>query len=98
MHLIESTGPDGTVTATRITAGPAGDDPRHPLEMLRRDDQTLRATGVQHMIGTVVSNGIVVGEDMYLYLEPLDPAAALTLRRTTPVVAVEELPPVGSDG
>jgi hypothetical protein len=43
-------------------------------------------------------NGIIVGEDMYLYLEPLDPAADLTVRRTTPVVDVEELPPVSSDG
>jgi hypothetical protein len=82
----------------RVTAGPAGDDPRYPLEALRRDGQTLRVTGVQHMVGTVVSNGIVVGEDIYLHLEPLDPAATLTVRRTTPVVEVEALPPVPSDG
>jgi hypothetical protein len=44
-----------------------------------------------------MSIGIVVGRDTWLYLEPLDPAADLTLRRTTPVVDVEELPPVGSD-
>jgi hypothetical protein len=50
------------------------------------------------MVGTVVSNGIVVGEDIYLHLEPLDPAATLTVRRTTPVVEVEALPPVPSDG
>lgn len=98
MHLIESTGPDGAVTAARVTAGPAGGDPRYPLGALRRDDQTLRVTGVQHLIGTTMANGIVVGHDMWLYLEPLDPAADLTLRRTTPVVTVEELPEVGSDG
>jgi hypothetical protein len=97
-HLIESAGPDGTVTVNRVTTGPAGDDPRYPLGTLRRDDQTLRLTGVQHLIGTTMSNGIVVGRDMYLYLEPLDPAADLTMRRTTPVLEVEELPPVRSDG
>lgn len=47
MHLIESTAPDGTVTATRITTGPAGHDPKYPLGTLRRDDQTLRVTDVQ---------------------------------------------------
>lgn len=98
MHLIESTGPDGTVTATRVTSGPAGDDPRFPLGTLRRDDQPVRVTGVQHMVGAVVSNGIIVGEDMYLYLEPLDPAADLTLRRTTPVIEVEALPREACDG
>lgn len=45
-----------------------------------------------------MSNGIVVGLDMYLYLEPLDPDADLTLRRTTPVLELKELPPVVSDG
>lgn len=34
---------------------------------------------------------------MWMYLEPLDPAADLTLRRTTPVVEVVQLPPVGSE-
>jgi len=96
MHLIESTDPDGTVTAIRVTAGPVGNDPRFPRGSLRRDDQPVRVTGVQHLIGTTMSNGIVVGRDMWLYLEPLDPAADLTLRRTTPVVAVEELPRVSS--
>ena len=98
LHLIESTGPGGAVTATRVTAGPPGGDPRYPLGSLRRDDQTLLVTGVQHRIGAIISNGIVVGEDMYLYLEPLDPGADLTVRRTTPVVAVDELPEVGADG
>jgi len=45
-----------------------------------------------------MSHGIVIGEDMYLYLEPLDPAADLTLRRTTPVVAIDELPEVDARG
>lgn len=92
MHLIESTGAGGTVTATRVTAGPAGDDPRFPLGTLRRDDHPLRVTGIRHVAGATMADGIVVGEDMWLQLEPLDPAAALTLRRTTPVVAVDELP------
>jgi hypothetical protein len=98
MHLIESTAPDGTVTATRVTAGPPGDDPRFPRGTLRRDDEPVLVTGVQHLTGSTMSNGIVVGEDMYLYLEPLDPAADLTLRRTTPVLEVVPLPPVPGRG
>lgn len=96
MHLIESTGPDGTVTATRVAAGPAGDDPRYPLGALRRDDQALTVTGIRHVAGTSMTDGIVVGQDMWLQLEPLDPAADLTLRRTTPVLAVDELPETGA--
>jgi hypothetical protein len=98
MYVIASTGPDRTVTATRVTAGPAGDDPRYPLGMLRGDDEALMVTGVQHMAGSTMSNGIVVGNDMWLYLEPLDPAADLTLRRTTPVVAIDALPEVSAGG
>jgi len=98
VHLIESTGPGGTVTATRVTAGPSGGDPRYPLGTLRRDSQALLVSGVQHLTGTTMSHGIVVGKDMYLYLEPLDPAASLTLRRTTPVVAIDELPDVDDRG
>ena len=92
IHLIESTGPGGTVIASRVSAGPAGDDPRYPLGTLRRDGQTLTVTGVQHLVDGIMSNGIAIGLDMWLYLEPLDPATDLTLRRTTPVVEVEELP------
>ncbi|GEL46985.1 hypothetical protein CHO01_21010 [Cellulomonas hominis] len=96
-YLIEATDPDSAVTATRVVAGPIGDDLRFPRAALRRDDQPLRVMSVQHSSGTTMSNGIVVGQDMWLYLEPLDPAAALTLRRTTPVVGVAELPTVVSD-
>jgi hypothetical protein len=98
MHLIESTGPDGTVTATRVASGPAGDDPQFPLGTLRRDDQPLRVMGIHHRTGAIMSSGIVAGEDMWLQVEPLDPAASMTLRRTTPVVEVEELRPADSDG
>lgn len=97
MHLIESSGPDGTVTATRVTAGLAGDDPRFPLGTLRRDDQPSRVTGIRHVVGATMAGGIVVGEDMWLELEPLDPDADLTLRRSTPVIDVEELPPLDRD-
>jgi hypothetical protein len=96
-HLIESTGPGGAVTATRVASGPAGDDPGFPLGTLRRDDHPLHVTAFQHTKGADMANGIVVGEDMWLHLEPLDPAADLTLRRTTPVVKIEELPPVHHD-
>jgi hypothetical protein len=98
MHLIESTGGGGTVTATRVTAGPAGDDPRFPLGRLRRDDQPLRVAGIRHAVGTTMEDGIVVGEDMWLELEPLDPAADVTVRRTTPVVELEALSPRDGDG
>lgn len=98
MHLIESTGSHGTVTVARVTTGPVGDDPRYPLGVLRRDGQALVVTGVQHLFGTTMKHGIEIGVDMYLYLEPLDPAADLTLRRTTPVVAINELPETGARG
>jgi hypothetical protein len=39
-----------------------------------------------------MADGTVLGEDMWLQLEPLDSAADLTLRRTTPVVAIDLLP------
>lgn len=54
-------------------------------------------TGVQHLTGATMANGIVVGLDMWMHLEPLDPAAELTLRRTTPVVEVEQLASVGCE-
>lgn len=97
MHVIESTGLGGTVTATRVITGPAGDDPRSPLRSLRRDDHPLRVFGIHRMAGATMVDGIVIGLDMWLQLEPLDAAADLTLRRTTPVVDVQELPPVDRD-
>jgi len=48
-------------------------------------------TAVTHPDGDSVSAGVVVGEDMYLALQPLDPHAYATVRRTTPVVAIEVL-------
>lgn len=89
LHLIESGRPDGTVTATRMTPGPAGQNPAFPLGALRRDGSSLQLAGVYHLRGAIMTSGIVVGLDLYLYLEPLDPAAFLTVRRTTPVLAVE---------
>lgn len=98
MHLIQSAGTGGPVTANRVTAGPAGDDPRYPLGTLRRDDEALVVTGLHHMAGGAAVDGIVVGEDMYLTLEPLDVRAFATVRRTTPVVAVETLSELRRDG
>jgi len=98
LHLIESTGPDGVITATRVTGGPCGDRPRYRLATLRRDEDALGVAAVTHMEGGSSVDGIVVGEDMYLALEPLDPLAFLTVRRTTPVVAIDELPEVSSYG
>jgi hypothetical protein len=97
-HLIESTGSGGTVTVTRVTAGPAGADPKFPLGSLRRDGEALQVSAVQHPDGVVMVDGIVAGKDMYLALEPLDPLACATVRRTTPVVVIELLPSPASDG
>ncbi|MFF1530959.1 hypothetical protein [Cellulomonas sp. NPDC058312] len=91
IHLIESVAPDGVVTATRVTGGPVGDDPRFPLGSLRRDDESLQVIAIYHVVDGRPVRGFALGEDMYLTLEPLDPAAIETLRRTTPVVGIEEL-------
>jgi hypothetical protein len=91
VHLIDSTRPDEAVVATRVTAGPAGDDPQFPLGTLRRDGETVLVVGVQNSQDGTIRDGIVVGADMYLTLEPLDPRAYATVRRTTPVLSIEEL-------
>lgn len=96
LHLIDSTAGGQTVTVTRVTADPAGDDPRFARGSLRRDDEPVRLSAVQHLSGTHLVDGITVGADMYLTLEPLDPDAAATLRRTTPVVAIDRLTDLGS--
>lgn len=91
LHLIDSTAGGQTVTVTRVTADPAADDPRFPRGSLRRDDEPIRLSAVQHLCGTHLVDGVALGADMYLTLEPLAPDAAATLRRTTPVVAIDEL-------
>lgn len=88
-HLVESVGPDGAVTATRVSDGPRRDDPRFPLAELRRDGDAMPVVDIQHLTGTTYRLGIVVGEDMYLFLEPCAESAVVTLRRTTPVVQIE---------
>lgn len=97
-HLIESTGPDGVVTTTRVTSESVTNDREFPLAALRRDGDALLVAAVTHLESGAPVDGIVVGEDMYLALEPLSPLAFLTVRRTTPVVAIDVLPEMSSDG
>jgi hypothetical protein len=90
-HLIDSLDLDH-VTVTRLTETAHSSAPGFPLGALRSDEHALRVGGVLHLAGATMTDGIVVGEDMYLALEPLDPRAYATVRRTTPVVSVELLP------
>lgn len=97
LHLIESTGPDGVVTVTRVTADFEGAEPGYRLATRRRDGDALEVAGVTHLQGGSPVNGILVGRDMYLILEPLDPRAYATVRRTTPVTSIETLDGEGGD-
>lgn len=58
---------------------------------LRRDGAPLRVGSVRHFHDGAAHSGIRVREEVHLILEPLDPAALLTVRCTTPVVSIEEL-------
>ncbi|WP_282945841.1 hypothetical protein [Cellulomonas endometrii] len=96
-HLIDSLDIDH-VTVTRLTESTDPSLPGFPLGALRRDDQALRLSGVTHLAGSAMTDGIVVGEDMYLAVEPLGPRAYATVRRTTPVVAIDVLSEKAPDG
>lgn len=89
-HLIDSTDPDAPVTITRLANGdlPPGEGMR--LADRRRDGQALRLHAMHHIdaAGHTI-DGIAVGADMYLTLEPLAAAATETVRRTTPVVHIQ---------
>ncbi|WP_282944503.1 hypothetical protein [Cellulomonas endometrii] len=89
-HLIDSRDLHD-VTVSRLTKTTDPSTAGFPLGALRRDDHALRLGGVLHLDGSTMTDGIVVGEDMYLALEPLDPRAHATVRRTTPVVEVRSL-------
>lgn len=88
-HLFDSTDPSQPVTIVRIA--PEGVVPAAGFELaaLRRDGSPVRVASVLHRTADGVSDGVLVGEDMLLSLEPLDPAATVTLRRTTPVTSIE---------
>jgi hypothetical protein len=89
IYLIDSIEHVAPVIVTRFTRGPAGDDPEYWRGPLRRDGHPIRASRVQHRTAQFYRDGIVLGADMYLRLEPLAPTAIMTLRRTTPVVQIE---------
>lgn len=90
-HLIDSRDLNH-VTVTRLTQATDLNLPEFPRGSLRQDEHTLRLGGVLHLAGSTMTDGIVVGADMYLALEPLDRGAYATFRRTTPVVAIDTLP------
>lgn len=91
-HLIDSTDPDAPVTITRLAHGDLPPDDAMRLADLRRDGHALRLDAVHHIdpAGHII-DGIAVGEDMYLTLEPLAATATATVRRTTPVLTIQTL-------
>ncbi|MFS0699584.1 hypothetical protein AB6N24_06375 [Cellulomonas sp. 179-A 4D5 NHS] len=91
-HLIDSTDRDQAVTVTRLVRAPAAPTSAFWLQKLRRDERPVRVIEVAHADQGTMRDGIVVGGDMFLTLEPLDPDAAVTYRRTTPVVSIELQP------
>lgn len=99
-HLIDSRDADRAVTVTRLTGGADGPDGPFWLQTLRRDEQAVHVITIEHHTNGAMRDGILLGCDMFLTLEPLDPAAAITVRRTTPVVSIEpQVPEVpSSDG
>lgn len=92
-HLIDSTDPDAPVTITRLANGadhPPDDGMR--LAELRRDGQALQLLALRHIDPAGhIGDGIAVGADMQLTLEPLAAAATATVRRTTPVLNIQML-------
>lgn len=88
-HLVDASDPDRAVTVTRVTVDARDPSKGFMLADLRRDGTPIRLAAVQHLSNGELAGGVVVGLDMYLVLEPLGEDAAFTLRRTTPVVAVE---------
>ena len=98
-HLVESTpGPLWTITVTRVSTDTRTSAEGFRLTGLRRDGEPLRVLSIRHIHAGVSHGGIRVGQDMHLVIEPLDPEAMLTLRRSTPVVSIQELPASGLDG
>jgi hypothetical protein len=73
---------DGWVVRGRADAPVTVD---HDVAALRRDGEPMRLVGVEHL---------EVGRPMRLILTGLHPVAGvLTVRETTPVLAIEEAPP-----
>ncbi|WP_421735708.1 hypothetical protein [Cellulomonas sp.] len=97
-HLIDSLDPDVAATIIRLTDGPPTGSPV-PRAALRRDRAALRVTSVHHVdpvLGRV--EGVAVGREMWLVLEPLGVGADVTVRRTTPVTAIDPQPADSDQG
>jgi hypothetical protein len=90
-HLIDASGPHGAATVTRFAVGSGAPCDGFRIADLRRDGAPVRLAAVQHRVGSEFRDGVVIGQEMYLILEPLGENADLTLRRTTPVVAIEPI-------
>lgn len=90
-HLFDSRDPDTPVTVVRVAPGGVLPAVGFELTELRRDGKPIRVASVIHATVDGAEPGVLVGEDMLLTLEPLDPSASVTLRRTTPVVSIDAI-------
>ena len=91
-HLIDSRDPDTPVTVTRLTNTPAPMD-GFTRATLRRDGTPLNVIAIRHIDHiNGRRDGIATGVEMWLVLEPLNPDAQVTVRRTTPVVCIDAAP------
>ena len=91
-HLIDSRDPDTPVTVTRLTITPMPRD-GFTRATLRRDGSPLKVTAIRHIDQIKGQrDGIAVGVGMWLVLEPLNPDAQVTVRRTTPVLRIDFAP------
>lgn len=91
-YVIEARDGDRSPTITRLTQPTADADGPFRLVDLRRDSQPIRLVAVEHLQDGVLRTGVVVGEDMWLTLEPLADWADVTVRRSTPVTRIDPLP------
>ena len=94
-HLIDASDPaSATVVRVQTDTSPGEG---FVSEELRRDGEPVRVRLVQHRspAGSGFEDGVRVGEDVWLVLEPLAADADATIRRTTPVVSVTELDSAG---
>lgn len=91
-HLIDARAEAGIVTVTRVRTRPGATAGSFPVANLRRDGDPVRLVSVHHLDDDgAVTEGVRVGADMYLTLEPLAEGAWATVRRTTPVVSIEKI-------
>lgn len=95
-YVLDSSDPS-RVTATRIRENAASNVPGFPLRSLRRDSAAVRVLAIQHDPEHGLNNGVRIGHDMWLHLQPLADGAVVTVRRSTPVVSIDEVPEEGPD-